>query len=234
MSLFGNVIEVSKLEEELIKQMYELMNEFYVNVDREVFINDLYEKDYILLLKDVEKKLRGFTTIMIREVDVVEKVVIIYSGDTIIHKDFWGTFELPRVWFRAIFNLTNGYDCRVFWILLTKGYKTYKFLPAFMKTYYPNYKESTPKFEKDIIDTFCTQKFGDLFDKESGILLMNGKKDSLKEGVADIEEKHLKNQCIKFFCERNPGYIYGNELVSISELSRENLRKMSKKFIEDL
>lgn len=53
--------------------------------------------------------------------------------------------------------------------------------------------------------------------------IIKNKKDKLKEGVADITERHLKNKDIKFFQEKNPKYFMGNDMVCITKLKKENL-----------
>ena len=45
MSLKGSIIEIKDINEESINEMYQLMANFYDNVDYNVFLKDLYNKD---------------------------------------------------------------------------------------------------------------------------------------------------------------------------------------------
>ena len=88
MSLKGTTIKSTDLSIKDIHAMYKLMLEYYSNVSLEKFQKDLLEKDWIVLFKDVYKKVKGFSTLMIMDMDIEGKVVKgVFSGDTVIHKD---------------------------------------------------------------------------------------------------------------------------------------------------
>lgn len=219
--LISNITEAEK------KEMFQLMKEFYDNVDEQIFIIDLLDKDYCIILYNEENIVKGFSTQKEIFVEVDGKQIKgIFSGDTIIHKDYWGRMDLYKEFARKF--VKNGSE-EYYWFLISKGYKTYKMLPLFFKEFYPNYKVETPLNEKKIMDAFGLSMYPRDYNKETGVNEYKSIKDKLKEGVADITEKQLKDKDIRFFIEKNPGYIYGNDLVCLAKLNQENLRKTAER-----
>jgi len=227
--LFGEILEIKELCNEDIAVMYKLMDEFYDNMTLEYFIKDLKEKDYCIILRDNLKIIQGFSTQKIIEVDVDDKKVHgVFSGDTIIHSDYWGSFELHKAFAKFFFDYGEKYD-EFYWFLISKGYKTYKMLPAFFKKSYPSYKEQAPKYIQDIMNAFGNASYPEEFDEESGVIKYKHVKDKLKEGVADIDDKKLRDKHIKYFVEINPTYIDGNDLVCLAKMEKDNLRPTAKR-----
>jgi len=72
---------------------------------------------------------------------------------------------------------------------------------------------------------------GKLITIYEGIIEYNKLTDSLKEGIADISNKELRDNHVKFFLKKNPHYERGNDLVCIASLKKENLRKRAKRLL---
>lgn len=227
MEIMSKVKLISEIEELEKNEMFQLMKEFYDNVDEQIFISDLLDKDYCIMLYNEENIVKGFSTQKEIFVEVDGKQVKgIFSGDTIIHKDYWGRMDLYKEFARKF--VKSGSE-EYYWFLISKGYKTYKMLPLFFEEFYPNYKVKTPLYEKKIMDAFGLSMYPIDYNKETGVNEYKSVKDKLKEGVADISEKQLKDKDIRFFIEENPGYIYGNDLVCLAKLNQENLRKTAER-----
>lgn len=222
MGLYGKIIERKSLTKAEIAEMFQLMEQFYDDTSFSVFLKDLQEKDYCILLYAENRLLRGFSTQMILSVQVGdEKVHGIFSGDTIIHKDYWGSLELFKIFAKYFIPLGSKYP-DFYWFLITKGYKTYKMLPVFFKQFYPNCEKSTPKYEQEILHAFGRIKFPNEYEETSGVIVYRGIKDKLKSGVADITESRLKDKHIQHFLRLNPEYYKGNDLVCITRLTADN------------
>lgn len=222
--LHGKVIEVKYLTDQDKRDMYSLMDEFYDDTDFQVFLRDLIEKDYCILLFDEGNRIQGFSTQKIMHVEVEgEKIYGVFSGDTIIHKECWGSMELYKLFGRYFMEIGKRYD-NFYWFLISKGYKTYKMLPLFFKEYYPNYKMETPTFEHKIMDALGMTKYPEDYDMESGVILYRGTKDKLKPEVAEITEKQLRDKEIVYFLKRNPEYYKGYDLVCLARFTEDNLR----------
>lgn len=222
--LHGSIIKVQQLTEQDKKAMYSLMEEYYDGTSFPVFIEDLEEKDFCILLFDTDNKIKGFSTQKIMSVEVEgEKVYGVFSGDTIIHKDYWGSIELYKLFAKYFISHGKQYGS-FYWFLISKGYKTYKMLPLFFKEFYPNCKEKTPAYAQEIIHSFGSAKYPEEYNRESGVILYKGIKDKLKVGVADITEKQLKDLDVSHFLKLNPEYFNGNDLACIAKLTEENLK----------
>jgi len=130
--LVGRVLSLSQLDDAIKISMFELMHQFYF-VDQNVFFEDLSNKSTVVLLEDSIGVLRGFTSVALFDLQIENKpIMVLFSGDTIIHPDFWGSLELPRVWGRFMFEtLQNCSEIPLYWFLISSGYKTYRFLPAY-------------------------------------------------------------------------------------------------------
>lgn len=216
------ICEFGKTE---ISDMYSLMSEFYDNTDESVFHRDFFDKDYCLVLYNEEDKVVGFTTQKVMELDIDgRKIHGIFSGDTIIHKDYWGDIELFRVWARFWFEFAEKYE-EFYWFLICKGYKTYRMLPLFWTEFYPNYRCETPAYEQKIIDAYATKIYPDEYNSDSGVIEYRGIKDKLKTGVADVGAHEMKNKDIAFFCKANPDYVKGNDIACLAKIDKTVLKK---------
>lgn len=230
-SLKGSIVERQALSSRDIEMMYKLMDTFYDNMTKEKFLKDLNKKDYCIVLRDERDKIWGFSTQQIMHIPLGEKLIHgVFSGDTIIHKDYWGSMELFIAFAKFFFNFEEEYE-DFYWFLICKGYKTYRMLPTFFSTFYPSYKVETPKEIKDIINAFGRFYSIEEYNEKTGVICYRGIKDRLKEHVADISEERLKDKNIAFFIEKNPGYIKGNDIVCLTKLSKSNLKPHIKSFL---
>ena len=150
--------------------------------------------------------------------------------EIVIHKENWGSFSLFQVFAKFFFTYGEQYD-NFYWFLIVKGHKTYKILPTFLKKFYPNFKEDTPPEMKSLMDFFGHTKYPGEYNPIEGIIEYNKLTDSLKEGIADISNKELRDDHVKFFLKKNPHYESGNDLVCIASLKKENLRERAKRLL---
>lgn len=205
-----------------VERMYAIMCKYYDNMDHEVFKKDLQGKDVTFLLVDDCEEIQGFTSIVIYEKEIDNKKVAgVFSGDTIVEKEFRGIFDLPFAWLNYVYSKKGGYD-KMFWFMLSKGYRTYRLLPRFFKEHYPCYKKETPKEVKNILDKFAYDKFGDKYNSESNIFIPSYNY-FLKLGKEEIKPELLKDPHIKFFKERNSEFWKGHELVNFADFDKNNL-----------
>jgi hypothetical protein len=229
MELHGQLMEASKLTDNNIRAMFELMDTFYDQMFYSNFIRDLSEKDYCILLLDEAGCIKGFSTQKLITVPLNGKEVHgVFSGDTIIHKEYWGSMELYKVFAQSFIQSGSQYP-EFYWFLISKGYKTYKMLPLFFKSFYPNCQESTPTYEKQIMDVFGHLKYPGEYNEMTGVVEYRGQKDKLKEHVADITEKQLRDKNIRYFINANPGYSIGHDLVCLTRLNADNLRPTARR-----
>lgn len=214
-------------------QMYTLLAYYFAKVTQPQFEHDLAEKEWVILLTDaVTGQIQGFSTLMRLSVTVDDQpVVAFFSGDTIIQRDYWGEAELPRLWGRHVFSLAEAMpEARVYWFLISSGYKTYRFLPVFFRDFYPTYQRLTPSAIKRVLDALAQLKFPSEYDPERGIVQM-AKAAPLRSGVAEVTAQRLKDPHVAFFVAANPGYAQGEQLACLVELTRANLTPAGRRML---
>lgn len=220
--LLGSVELVEQCDHNTRQRLYEIFIKYYSKTDRETFDKDLNEKQWVLLMKDHDRTIQGFTTMMLYDLVFQGKPVrAVFSGNTIIEKDFWGSGVLSKTWshFMAYLKLSEP-DVPLYWYLISSGYRTYMFLPLFYKEFYPRYDKKTPPFETQLIDTLGLIKFPDEY--SNGLVRPLVPRECLHESIAQPPERKLKNPHVAFFLEKNPGYLAGDELVCLTEFSFDN------------
>ena len=219
----GGVIPVSDISESEIGECFDLMKKYYDNMDEQVFRRDFSDKDYCLVLRD-NNEIIGFTTQKLLDVDIGGEIVHgIFSGDTIIRRDYWGQTGLFRIFANFWFRYAKRYD-EFYWFLICKGYRTYGILPLMWREFYPNCRTETPAREKSIIDAYASALYPGEYDPSTGVIEYKHEKDRLKPDIGEIPERRRKNADIAFFCEKDPGYVIGNDLACLAKIDENMLR----------
>lgn len=225
MRLWGELVETGQLGQARTQAMFALMDRYYQNVTQERFLADLAEKQWVILLSDPQtNELCGFSTQVLLPLMVEsQKVSVLFSGDTIVAPEHWGDVALSHIWGKLALSLIDAAGAMpLYWVLISKGYKTYRFLPLFFHEFYPRHDVSTPRWASAVIDAFGRQKFPGDYDALGGIVRADEGKDRLRPGVADLTDRRLHDPHVRFFVERNPGYADGDELCCIAPLTRAN------------
>lgn len=221
----GLLQRVAELSPSRIDEMLDLMRQYYEHVTRESFLADLAEKHWVIMLVDPQTNvLHGFSTQMFLEVESGGDLIrAIFSGDTIVSQERWRQTALTYTWARLVLSVIDQYaPLPVYWFLISKGYRTYRFLPLFFREFYPRFDVPTPAWAKNIMDALGRYKFPGTY-SASGIVRAGPHKDRLKSGVADLTAARLRDPHVRFFVEQNPGHVVGEELCCLARLSRANI-----------
>jgi hypothetical protein len=231
--LIGELKVVSELTTGERSRMRQLLDQYFQNVTESQFEADLGEKQWVVLLRDGRSyEIRGFSTLMILRASVHGQTVqALYSGDTIVDQQSWGTPELPKTWLRHVFSIATVLRGEQFyWMLICSGFRTYRFLQVFFRDFYPVYDRTTPRFEADVIHTFGSMKFGAQYDRSKGIVRFDAAT-PLRRGVGDITPERLKNPHVRFFVSRNADHRRGDELVCLARLDESNLTTVGRRML---
>lgn len=221
----GNLVRVGELTPGRRDEMFALMTAAYENVDWATFVADLAEKEWVIQVVDeATGRLIGFSTQMLMQVEVEGRPVrALFSGDTIVDRDARGQWSLFQVsgWF--VRSLIAAYpDDELYWFLISKGYKTYRFMPLFFREFYPRHDDPTPPRLAAVIDALAACKFGSAYDRAAGIVRAGPKGCRLRPGIADVTADRLSDVHVRFFVDRNPRHTQGDELCCIAPLSLAN------------
>jgi hypothetical protein len=226
--LTHQTIACAELSARLIDDMFNVFSRYYLGAERAIFERDLKNKNWVISFFDTKKGLlRGFTTLDIcTTVYCGQPITVVYSGDTIIDKAYRGTFELPRAWIHSVLDICADLPRPIYWLLISSGYKTYRFLPLFYRDFYPRYDCATPEVIQLLTDHLAVQRFGNDYDPQRKVVRFRQGATPLKRGVAELSARHLADPNIAFFAERNPGHVDGDELVCLTEIAPHNFTEL--------
>jgi hypothetical protein len=142
--------------------MLALLSAHFAGVTRDSFERDLAEKSWVVLLEE-EGRLRGFTTLLLypSQRPSGEPISVVYSGDTIVERGAWGSAALPKSWIAAVRALHAAAPAGpLYWLLLTSGFRTYRFLPVFWREFYPHPEAPTPPAARALLDALARERLG--------------------------------------------------------------------------
>jgi hypothetical protein len=222
--LVGRSVPRDQLTGEMSDRMLALLTSSFAGVDRDTFQRDLAEKSCVVLLEDAAGVLRGFSTFLMYSTRAGgRRLTVVCSGDTIVEPSAWGSPALPKAWIRAVHDLRRGFPPgNLYWLLLTSGFRTYRFLSVFCRRFYPHYNGATPPAHQALLDELCRERFGPLYDRDAGLVRFS-RPQVLREGLLHVPAGRQSDPHVRFFLERNPGYLVGDELVSLASLAEDNL-----------
>lgn len=214
-----------------IRSMFRVFSENFSGATPEVFERDLNSKNWVILLRDGEtKELEGFSTLALYETEYDGRPIsVVYSGDTIIRREYWGTPELPRSWIHTVLEKSATMIQPLYWLLISSGYKTYRFLKVFYKEFYPRYDKPTPPEMQSIMEHLAAQRFGPDYLCEEGVVRFRNGATPLRDGIAEVTDERLRDPHVNFYVSSNPGHVHGDELVCITRIHHDNFTPAGKR-----
>jgi hypothetical protein len=235
MKLRHEIIGVSGITDIQRLEMYRLMEIHYGNVNWNDFNSDLNEKNWVILLYSCDSSvMTGFSTQMIftsGDKKAFNDKIVLFSGDTIIAHEYWGSIELPIAFVHLVTRIQNEFPGKkIFWMLISKSLRTYKFLSVFTIHYYPNHFSSTPADIEELMFMVGAGKFGNRYNRIKGIIEAGEDSQFLKEV---FQPRVKENDTVAtYFYARNPGYCKGDELLCMTELSDDNYQPYLKRILK--
>jgi len=223
-SLASQTLSRVDLTQETIRAMFDLFRENFEQTSFDIFERDLNNKDWVILIRDSERNaIQGFSTLALYETDHAgQRISVVYSGDTIIRRAYWGTPQLPSTWIKTVLEKSANMAQPLYWLLISSGYKTYRFLTVFYKEFYPRYDHLTPPALQTLMDGLACERFGADYHPDLGIVRFHNGATPLREGLAEITAERLHDPHIAFYIGRNPGHLNGDELVCLTRVHPDN------------
>ncbi len=213
--------------------MFALHARYFRNVARAAFLRDFGEKDWVIVLRD-GPEIVGFSTLQIVHlaVDGAPRVFL-FSGDTIVDQAHWQHSTLAGAFGHVMLRLLgNEPGVPAHWFLIAKGYRTYRFLPVFFKTFFPVFDRATPPGHERLLRAVAAWKFGAAYDAGCGIVRHAGIGDRLRPDLCAVPAGRQDDPHVRFFLARNPGFGLGDELACIADIARSNLNRLAWRAIE--
>ncbi len=202
--------------------MLALLDEHFAGVSRRQFARDLADKNWAILLHDDAGRLRGFTTLGLYTSHAAGRAVpVVCSGDTIVDGRARGSSALLRTWLSAVLALGRRLGGGpLHWLLITSGYRTYRFLPVFWNEFWPRFDRPTPPATRRLLDALAAERWGPAFDPGAGLVRFDRPQ---KLRCPDVDPGRLADPHVRFFLQRNPGHADGDELACLTRVDASNL-----------
>jgi hypothetical protein len=217
--------------------MFRLMEKTYVNKQRDRFDADLDAKQWAIFVRRPEDdRIVGFSTQTLLEIRVLgERVTALYSGDTVVDRDYWGDPALAHAWGNFAISLIDRHPIEwgpFYWFLTSKGFRTYHYLPLFFREYFPRLGVQTPSFERSIINALGGLIGGDRFDAQHAVIRADSWSDFVRPEILEPASRRKTDVRARFFAGCNPNYARGDELCCLAPLSRANFSSAAYRIIE--
>jgi hypothetical protein len=225
MTLRARVVPRSLLDEPARRRMLELMETCYDGVVAERFFADLDKKHFVIVLRDAAGTLMGFSTLLLLEERLDDELVdVVFSGDTVIDPAHWGSKALQTAFGRFCLERKLAHPRRrLFWLLLSKGFRTYLLAVNYFPQTFPKPGASPPSTLVVFRDRVATTLWGEAYDPQREILHFAEARDRVRAPMSPPPPDAQQHAAVRFFLERNPGAAAGDELVCLVPLSLTDL-----------
>jgi hypothetical protein len=230
--IFSQTKITSLCSNEEKETFYRLLCQDFLGVTRRDFIRDFEEKDAVMILRKehADGEIVGWSTLMVLTLSLPdEEVKGVFSGDTVVLPEYRsGTglgVELLRYFLRAYEQFPTH---KVYYILTTKGWRTYKIMPFFFMEFAPRYDQPTLPSDQTLMDAFGRVKYPGHYHPQTGIITYSPQR-VRPEGI-DSAPRH-PDVHTAFFLDRNPGYLDGHELVCVARIVPENFSSTAKRLL---
>ncbi|MCC6774342.1 MAG: hypothetical protein IT360_24360, partial [Gemmatimonadaceae bacterium] len=198
------------------------------------FARDLDEKDWVLRIRR-DGRLVGFSTLQVYATRMLDaRCNIVYSGDTIVAPEAWGSPVLARGWIALVRALQNARPAEPwYWLLLSSGFRTYRFLPVFWRSFLPRHDAEPSAELAALLDALARDRFGPAYDAERGVVRFACPQ-RLRPSLATVPDGRVDDPHIRFYLQRNPGHAAGDELVCLTSLGDDNLTAAGLRMVRGL
>lgn len=219
-------VPVTELEPRDRSQMLSLMLQYYDGVKPDTFFGDLAEKEHVMVLRDncESGRIVGFSTLMRLRLNVGGvPVVAVFSGDTVVEcqkrNNLGFVYEVTR-YFVQTQSEFDGY--KVAWLLITKGWRTYRIMPFLFRQFSPRYDQPTSLWHQQVIDAFGATRYPHEYDPSNGLIVFDGDSQRIRPGSSEDTCSIRRDSHVDYFLQRNPNYLRGNELVCVADIEDGN------------
>lgn len=219
--VFARYRDIDRLAPADIRRMYEIFRQYYGNTDLDTFLADMSRKTGVFMIRRrSDREIVGYSTVALMDLTLQgRKVKGVFSGDTIIEREYWGSRALVFSFFLYLVRVILRYPTTpVFWLLISKGYKTYLLLANNFFRFYPHPEGQYTEYES-LVQEYADKLFPNCFDAERKVLDFGESYQFLIGDVAPItEEMRNRYPRIAFFEQCNPDWQKGNELPCVGRI----------------
>lgn len=227
MEIKSQLIPVQCLMSKERGEMFALLADCYLGVREDEFIRDLEAKDEVIVLRDIASgAMVGFSTLVCYHLGVAGvETAFIFSGDTVVKSAYRNSSGLGQgllSFFSRI--LLEGKP--TYYILISKGWRTYRALPLLFHDFYPRHDVLTPECILAVKHVFGETFYPGQYDASLGIIKAQADGQRIKPDSAESLPKHcISDPHILFFAEANPQHEQGDELVCVIPIQTQNFSR---------
>jgi len=232
-ALVSSTVATTSLDARTVSDAFALFERAYEGADRARFLTDLAEKQFVILLRDRDNgALKGFSTVLLKELPGQRPTIVVFSGDTVIDPDYWGQKQLQIAFARLLASLKlQRPRRRVFWFLISKGYRTYLLLANAFPLAIPRHDRASDPALEHHLRTLASERFGAQYDPESGVIRYATAHERVRPGLTPVTERHRANAHVRYFVERNPGHADGDELACLAVVRVRDLVRIAARLV---
>lgn len=234
MRLVGSVANVSDVGKRDRDRMFALMDRMYVNMRRDSFESDLDAKQWLIRLDDpVQDQLVGFSTQTLIEIQLDGLPIrALFSGDTVVDRQKWGDTALASTWGSFALELIDRFGrTPLYWFLISKGFRTYRYLPLFFRDYCPRLDHHAPDALLRIVNALGQRVAPRSYDPESQIIRADSAKEFVRPEYGDASARVSLDPHVRYFVQRNPDHHRGDELCCLAPLTGNNFTRLAWRMI---
>lgn len=227
-SLVASTVPVASVDARTRDAAFALFAGAYEGVSRARFERDLAEKQYVILLRDgASGALKGFSTVLVRDVVTGGRATtIVFSGDTVVDRAYWGQKQLQLAFVRLMVALRlRAPRRRLCWFLLSKGWRTYLLLANAFPRSVPRHDVADDAGLRAMLDALASERYGDDYDGAHGVVRHATPHERVRDGVAPVTPALLGNPHVRFFVARNPDHASGVELACLADVRLRDLAR---------
>ncbi|MCL2641133.1 MAG: hypothetical protein FWD53_09840 [Phycisphaerales bacterium] len=202
--------------------MAALYQRYYVGAASEAFACDLADKDFVALGQDATGCVTGFsTTKLIRQ----ENLAVLFSGDTIVDIAARGAAGVLDAYLALMTHLLQvEKNMPLYWLLISKGPRTYRLLPAFFTRHYPGPNgDATLRLTLDLI---AHSRFGIAYDSTTHLYRPPPPRDRLRPEHCDF---NADDAAMQWFDQANPQWRDGIELCALAPITLDNFTPLGRR-----
>ena len=214
---------VADCSEEDRRACFGILSRLFLGVDWDEFVRDFEAKDAVMLLRDAETgAIGGFSTLVRLELEVEgAEMPIVFSGDTAVLPEFRTSLGLGHELSRYLAETPALYPERTpYYVLISKGWRTYRLLRFFFRTFFPCAAATEPPAEQRVRNAFGARCPGQ-YDAAAGVLRNGPGAPRLRPDGVDAAPP-AGDEDGMFFAAANPGYLRGDELVCVARVAPDN------------
>jgi hypothetical protein len=221
MRLHCDVLPAASVTAETAREMWRLFDRYYTGVGPERFEADFRAKDKVFVIRE-GKRVVGFNSLKIVSVDGLR---VMYAGDMLIASEVRGLASAVffRAWASALWKKCD------WWCALASGPRTFRIPYVMFNRVTPNDADDETEEEMALRHRLALREYGAAYDPRTGVVRLA--EAYIQKGAdAEVREDYPLDA---FFRNRNPGWMRGDELVSLVNLHPDNWSRRARRLLKE-